>query len=47
MAAAVTVRRADYQRARFYLKQAISLSPDRADIVERRNVLAQLGVAIP
>jgi tetratricopeptide (TPR) repeat protein len=43
----IYVRRADYQRARFYLKQAISLSPDRADIVERRNVLAQLGVAIP
>ncbi len=43
----IYVRKADYQRARFYLKQAISLAPDRADIVERRNVLAQLGVAIP
>jgi tetratricopeptide (TPR) repeat protein len=43
----IYVRRADYQRARFYLKQAIAVSPDRADIVERRNVLAQLGVAIP
>ncbi|HPG86573.1 MAG TPA: tetratricopeptide repeat protein [Spirochaetales bacterium] len=43
----IYVRRGDYQRARFYLKQAIAISPDRADIVERRNVLAQLGVAIP
>lgn len=41
------VKKADYQRARFYLKQAISISPDRTDIVERRNVLVQLGVAIP
>ncbi len=41
------VKKADYQRARFYLKQAISINPDRADIVERRNVLVQLGVAIP
>jgi len=41
------VKKADYQRARFYLKQAISITPDRADIVERRNVLVQLGVAIP
>lgn len=43
----IYVRKADYQRARFYLKQAISIAPDRPDIVERRNVLAQLGVAIP
>lgn len=43
----VYVKKADYQRARFYLKQAISITPDRADIVERRNVLVQLGVAIP
>lgn len=41
------VKKADYQRARFYLKQAIAISPDRLDIVERRNVLVQLGVAIP
>ena len=37
----------DYQHARFYLKQALSLSPDRPDIAERRNTLAQQGVAIP
>ncbi|HUW71199.1 MAG TPA: tetratricopeptide repeat protein [bacterium] len=43
----IYVRKADYQRARFYLKQAISIAPDRPDIVERRNVLTQLGVAIP
>jgi predicted Zn-dependent protease len=43
----IYVKRADYQRARFYLKQAIAISPERADIVERRNVLTQLGVAIP
>jgi len=43
----VYIKKADYQRARFYLKQAISITPDRADIVERRNVLVQLGVAIP
>ena len=43
----IYVRKGDYQRARFYLKQAIAISPDRADIVERRNVLTQLGVAIP
>jgi tetratricopeptide (TPR) repeat protein len=41
------MKKGDYQRARFYLKQAIAISPDRADIVERRNVLTQLGVAIP
>ncbi|OHD25306.1 MAG: hypothetical protein A2Y38_08735 [Spirochaetes bacterium GWB1_59_5] len=41
------VKKGDYQRARFYLKQAISIAPDRVDIVERRNVLVQLGVAIP
>jgi tetratricopeptide (TPR) repeat protein len=43
----IYVKKADYQRARFYLKQAIAITPDRADIVERRNVLTQLGVAIP
>jgi tetratricopeptide (TPR) repeat protein len=43
----IYVKKSDYQRARFYLKQAIAISPDRADIVERRNVLTQLGVAIP
>lgn len=43
----IYVKKGDYQRARFYLKQAIAVAPDRADIVERRNVLAQLGVAIP
>ena len=43
----IYVKKGDYQRARFYLKQAIAISPDRADIVERRNVLTQLGVAIP
>jgi len=43
----IYVKKADYQRARFYLKQAIAISPDRVDIVERRNVLTQLGVAIP
>lgn len=41
------VKKGDYQRARFYLKQALAIAPDRGDIVERRNVLAQLGVAIP
>jgi len=43
----IYVRKADYQRARFYLKQAIAIAPERSDIIERRNVLAQLGVAIP
>lgn len=43
----IYVKKGDYQRARFYLKQAIAIAPDRVDIVERRNVLAQLGVAIP
>jgi len=43
----IYVKKGDYQRARFYLKQAIAITPDRADIVERRNVLTQLGVAIP
>lgn len=43
----IYIRKTDYQRARFYLKQAIAVAPDRADIVERRNVLTQLGVAIP
>ena len=37
----------DYQRARFYLKQAMALAPARADVVERQNVLTQLGVALP
>ncbi|MBN2875113.1 MAG: tetratricopeptide repeat protein [Spirochaetales bacterium] len=43
----IYVRKADYQRARFYLKQALAIAPERPDIVERREVLVQLGVAIP
>ena len=41
------IKKTDYQRARFYLKQAMALDAGRPDIVERREVLAQLGVAIP
>lgn len=41
------LRRADYQRARFYLRQALSLEPARADLAQRRDALAQQGVAIP
>ncbi len=37
----------DYQRARFYLKQAFSLSPDRKDVITRKNSMAQLGILIP
>lgn len=43
----IYVRRADYQKARFYLKQAMALAPDRPDIAARRDALIQLGVAIP
>ncbi len=43
----IYMKRNDHQRARFYLKQALTLSPDRADIAQRRDALAQLGVAIP
>lgn len=43
----IYVRRADYQKARFYLKQAISIAPARQDIAARRAELIQLGVAIP
>jgi predicted Zn-dependent protease len=43
----IYMKRNDLQRARFYLKQALTLSPDRADIAQRRDALAQLGVAIP
>ena len=43
----IYIRRADYQRARFYLRQAMTIAPDRPDIVERRNTLTQLGVALP
>ncbi len=37
----------DYQRARFYLKQAFSLSPDRKDVIARKDSMAQLGILIP
>jgi tetratricopeptide (TPR) repeat protein len=43
----IYIRRTDYQRARFYLRQAMTIAPDRPDIVERRNTLTQLGVALP
>ena len=43
----IYIKRADYQRARFYLKQALSLAPDRADLAQRRDTLVQFGVAIP
>jgi predicted Zn-dependent protease len=43
----IYMKRNDLQRARFYLKQALTLSPDRADIAQRRDALVQLGVAIP
>ena len=43
----IYIRRSDYQRARFYLRQAMGIAPDRPDIVERRNTLTQLGVALP
>jgi len=43
----IYIRRTDYQRARFYLRQALTIAPDRLDIVERRNTLTQLGVALP
>jgi hypothetical protein len=37
----------DYQRARFYLVQALAIAPNRSDLIERRNVLIQLGVSVP
>ncbi|MGD9941516.1 MAG: tetratricopeptide repeat protein [Clostridia bacterium] len=43
----IYIRKTDYQRARFYLRQAMTIAPDRPDIVERRNTLTQLGVALP
>lgn len=43
----IYIRRTDYQRARFFLRQALTIAPDRPDIVERRNTFTQLGVALP
>ncbi len=40
-------KKGDLQRARFYLKQALTVAPDRPDLAMRRDALAQLGVAIP
>jgi len=40
-------RKNDLQRARFYLKQALTIAPERQDLADRRTTLAQLGVAIP
>lgn len=40
-------KKGDLQRARFYLKQALTIAPERADLAQRRDALAQQGVAIP
>jgi tetratricopeptide (TPR) repeat protein len=43
----IYIQKTDYQRARFYLRQAFSIAPDRDDVTDLRNTLAQFGVAIP
>lgn len=40
-------RKGDYQRAQFYLKQALGIAPNRPELISRKNALAQQGVAIP
>ncbi len=37
----------DYQRARFYLLQAYSLSPDSAEVTVRREKIGQVGFKVP
>ncbi|GAB1432394.1 hypothetical protein MASR2M29_10190 [Spirochaetota bacterium] len=41
------IKKEDYQKARFYLKQAISIAPDRPDIASQRDKLLQQGLAFP
>lgn len=41
------MKKADYQKARFYLKQALSASPFDGDLVAKRDELMKLGVAFP
>lgn len=43
----IFIKKEDFQKARFYLKQAMTIAPDRPDIASRRDKLLQQGIAFP